>query len=425
MPRRLAYKVLRKLSENKQYSNIAIDSALSTSRLSGADRSLATAIVMGAVERRITLDYFIKKLAKAPDKIDSETSALLHMGLYQLAFMDKIPEYAAVNETVSLAPRRSAGFINAILRSFLRKKESLFAEMPEHIKMSCPEELYLKFTDIYGPERTKNIFEYFNRPPRLTLRVNTLKISADELCKKLSDGGYLCERSPYVADALLVEGASPTELYGFSEGAFFVQDVASQICVEALGAEEWDTVIDTCSCPGSKSFGCAVRMKNRGKIYSFDLHKSKLSLVEDSAARLGIDVIETAERDGRVFVPSLEESADRVLCDVPCSGLGVIAKKPEIRYKNVSDFENLPEIQLAILENSSRYVKRGGILVYSTCTVLCAENSDNVKKFLAAHPEFEACDFTVGPLYSEDGMLSLSPDIHGTDGFFVAKFKKL
>ena len=197
-----------------------------------------------------------------------------------------------------------------------------------------------------------------------------------------------------------------------------------QICVEAIGAESGMLMIDACSCPGSKSFGSAIRMGNSGRILSYDLHESKLKLIEKSATRLGIDIITAEVRDGRLLDESLIEKADRVLCDVPCSGLGVIAKKPEIRYKSLSDFARLPEIQLSIVENCSKYVKKGGILVYSTCTVLPEENELNVAKFLSLHSEFAPVDFTVGDIKSENGMLSLSPDKHGTDGFFVAKFIK-
>ena len=183
-------------------------------------------------------------------------------------------------------------------------------------------------------------------------------------------------------------------------------------------------MIDTCSCPGSKSFGSAIRMKNRGEVRSFDLHKSKLSLIEKGSERLGIDIIKAEERDGRKPDESLFGMADRVLCDVPCSGLGVIAKKPEIRYKDIEEFKRLPEIQYAILSSSANYVKRGGYLVYSTCTVLPRENCENVKRFLDEHVEFVAVDFEVGGKRSEGGMLSLSPDTDGCDGFFVAKMKR-
>ena len=183
-------------------------------------------------------------------------------------------------------------------------------------------------------------------------------------------------------------------------------------------------MVDVCSCPGGKSFSAAINLSDKAKIHSFDLHANKLSLIEKGAARLGLTNITVAARDGRSFDPSLEGTADRVLCDVPCSGFGVLAKKPEIRYKDLSELSPLPDIQLAIVENACRYVKSGGVLLYSTCTLFPEENEGNVARFLARHPEFSLTDFTVGDLTSENGMLTLTPDVHGTDGFFMAKFIK-
>ena len=433
--RELSFNVLKTASKSGAYSNIALDNALKKNELSDADRGLVTAIVMGVTERRLTLDYIIDKLAADPSKVESETRDLLRMGIYQILFMDKIPEYAAVNETVSLAPRRSRGFVNAVMRELLRKRdrgdlERLFPDRGDgveylSVKYSFPKDVCARFLEIYGLERAKNIFDVFNRPPKLTLRINTLKIDREGYSRLLSERNIEHRLSERLENAIILENVSFSALPGFDEGYFFVQDEASQICVEALGALEGERIIDACSCPGSKSFGTAIRMKSKGEIHSFDLHESKLKLIDKGAERLGIDIISAKVRDGRDFDEKLAEYADRVLCDVPCSGVGVIGKKPEIRYKSLEDFARLPEIQYAILENCSKYVKVGGYLVYSTCTVLPEENILNVEKFLEAHGEFEACDFKVGDVESENGALSLSPDIHGTDGFFVAKFKKI
>ena len=434
--RRLAYDILKKASIGSTYSNIALDNAIKRNELTDADRGLITAIVMGVTERRLTLDCIIDALAAKPDKVDADTRVLLRMGIFQLLFLDRIPEYAAVNETVSLAPRRSVGFVNAILRSLLRKKksgelEALFPVEDEDrigylsVKYSFPEAICQRFADIYGYERAKSVLEFFNRTPRLTLRINPLKISREGYLELLVERGIVAEISQDVENAVILDDAAFSSLPGFDEGYFFVQDLASQLCVEAVGARPGELVIDTCSCPGSKSFGMAIGMQNEGRICSFDLHKSKLSLIESGAVRLGIDIIETDVRDGRVPDEELLEKADRVLCDVPCSGLGVIAKKPEIRYKDLDEAARLPEIQYAILESSSRYVKVGGVLAYSTCTVLPEENADNVARFLSEHGEFEPCDFKVGKWESQRGMLSLSPDLDKTDGFFIAKMKRV
>ena len=434
-PRELAFKILKNAVSGATYSNIAVDNALKKNELSAADAGLLTAIVMGVTERTLTLDRIIDALSSRPGDVDSDARVLLRMGIYQVMYLDRIPEYAAVNETVELAPRRCRGFVNAIMREFLRRKQKgrlseLFPDEESHpieflsIYYSFPQDMCERFLSIYGLERTKKIFEIFNRPPKLTLRINTLKISREDYARLLDEREIKYTLSHRLENAVLLENVNFGALPGFDEGYFFIQDEASQTCVEAIDAKAGMLMIDACSCPGSKSFGSAIKMKNQGKILSFDLHQSKLSLIDKSAERLGIDIITAAVRDGRNLDESLVGQADRVLCDVPCSGLGVIAKKPEIRYKSLSDFARLPEIQLAILENCSKYVKDGGILVYSTCTVLPEENELNVAKFLSSHPEFTPGDFAVGDVKSEGGMLSLAPDIHETDGFFVAKFIK-
>ena len=433
--RKIAFKVLLDAEKNKTYSNIAVDKALSKSSLSGADRGLVTALCMGVTERRLTIDAIICALSDKGNGTDLEAKVLLRLGIYQLLYLDRIPDHAAVNETVELAPRRLRGFVNAILREVLRRRdsgrlESLFPQKEDgegkylSLKHSFPEDVSDKFLNLYGFERTEKIFERFNSAPPMTLRINTLKISPAEYAELLDGADIGYRRSDRLENAIIVESTSYEALPGAGEGYFFIQDEASQMCVEALGAESGDVLIDVCSCPGSKSFGSAIRMGNEGEIHSFDLHKSKLSLIEKNAERLGIGIITAEQRDGRRPDEELFGKADRVLCDVPCSGLGVIAKKPEIRYKKISDFVRLPEIQYEILSESAKYLKKGGILVYSTCTVLPEENGENIKKFLLENPCFEAVDFSVGGLCSREGMLSLTPDEHGTDGFFVAKMKR-
>ena len=428
MPRKLAFEVLKKSEQSSTYSNIAIDAALKNSTLSAADRALASIITLGVTERRITLDYYIDALAENPEKIDIDTRIILRIGIYQILYLTKIPPYAAVNEAVNMAKRSSRGFVNAIMRNFLRKKDSI--KFPEDeiknmsLTYSYPEELCSLFVSIYGKERAKSVLDFYNKPPKMTLRVNTLKVSVDEYEKILNESGIECERSTHAPDALMIGGMDFASIPYSDEGYFFVQDVASQICVEATGASEGERIIDTCSCPGSKSFGMAIKMKNMGEILSCDLHKSKLSLVSKGAERLSIDIISVRECDGRKNIEELNGGFDRVLCDVPCSGLGVIGKKPEIRYKKLDDIRKLPDIQLDILKNASRYVKQGGTLIYSTCTVIPEENEINVKRFLQENPEFSLEAFKVGDVEASEGYITLHPDIHGTDGFFVCRMIK-
>ena len=420
-PRSLAYDLLQRSEKSKQYSNIALDHALEKSGLSSADKRLASALFYGVTERRITLDYRISQLSARPlDELDAEVLCTLRMGLYQLMYLDRVPPHAAINETVGLCKKRFSGFVNAILRSHTREPFVLPSreDAVEYLSVSCSvcKALCERFISVFGFEEAERILNGFFNVADTTLRVNTLRTSREALALKLEDT-TLTDVSPV---GLHVKG-SVRELYGFSGGLFFVQDQASQICVEVLDAREGDLMLDICACPGSKSFGSAIKMNGVGRIIAFDLHENKLSLVKESAKRLGIDIIETAAMDGRTPIPELFAKADRVLCDVPCSGFGVLGKKPELRYKDPEESSRLPEIQLAILENASRYVKEGGVLVYSTCTLLPEENQKNIEKFLSSHPEFSLAPWSVGSLVCESGMITLMPHIHNTDGFFIAK----
>ena len=420
-PRLLAYELLGKAEKSKQYSNIALDHALESSNMSDPDKRLASILFYGVIERRITLDYRIKQLSARPlDSIDQGVLCALRLGLYQLIYLDRIPAHAAINETVDLCSKKSSGFVNAILRSHTRAPMSMpdRSDLVECLSVtySVCREIIERLIASYGEGKTEEILKGFDSSARTTLRVNTLKTDRASLADAIRDSEPT-KNSPVG----LYANGSVRQLYGFDDGLFFVQDEASQICVEVLDAKEGDTLLDICSCPGSKSFGAAIKMNNSGKIISFDLHENKLSLIKNSAERLGIDIITTRAADGRVRMPELVGSADRVLCDVPCSGFGVLSKKPELRYKNPLESENLPTIPRAILDNVCSYVKSGGVLVYSTCTILPEENEKNILAFLGDHPEFELCPWSVGGIEAKDGYLTLFPHIHNTDGFFIAK----
>ena len=419
--RSIALKVLNRCVSAEQYSNLALDAVLRREALSAADRGLLTALVYGTIERQITLDYQIDALAaRGTGKLDLETRNLLRLGLYQLAYLDRVPDHAAVHETVELAPRRTKGFVNAILRAFLRAEKRIALPDAERepiaylsVRYSFLPALCEIFAERFGMERTESLLAAFNRQPPLTLRVNTLKCTREQLLEKLLAAGLRAEPTAESQTGIRVSGAPVSELPGFTEGLFFVQDEASQLCVEALDARAGMTVLDACACPGSKSFGAAADMQNKGRVVSCDLHQNKLSLVKGGAERLGISIIETQARDAREPNAAWSGAFDRVLCDVPCSGFGVFAKKPELRYKDPQKSAALPEIQRAILENASTYVKTGGSLVYSTCTVLPEENGENVVRFLASHPEFTLMrDRT------------LYPDVDDTDGFYFAVMRR-
>ena len=430
--RALALEVLTKTEKSAQYSNIAIDNAINKNDLDSKDGALLSVLVYGVIERKITLDYIIDSLSSiSPSKIELSTRNILRMGLYQLIYLDRIPPHAAINESVELAGKRSRGFVNAILRSYTRKKDEIKFPKKEvdlikylSVTYSVPTVLCEKFLENFGSaEKAEDVLRAFPASIKTTLRVNTLKTSRDELLSKLTKNSIIAEKTPFSPYGISVSCASVNELF-LDEGLCFVQDEASQICVLALGAKKGDLVMDICACPGSKSFGAAIEMENQGKILSFDLHENKLSLVKNGAKRLGIEIIDTYAHDGREFMPEYECKADKIICDVPCSGFGVIAKKPEIRYKDPKDSAGLPKIQYDILKTASKYLKVGGTLVYSTCTWLKEENEDNVNKFLAEHKSFKLQSFSLGDKTVDGGMLTLNPHDHGTDGFFIAKLVK-
>ena len=424
--RKLALDTLSKCESAAQYSNLALDSKIKKFNITGEDRSLFTVLVYGTIEHKLTLDYYIDALSSIPsDKIEPATRNILRLGLFQIIFM-RTADHAAVNETVSLAPQRSRGYVNAILRNFLRRREEIALpddkESLMSVKYSFPKETCRKFIDAFGSDETEKLLSAMNEPPKMTLRVNTLRISRDALLEKLSAAGIgaqSTEISPF--GIRLTENIPYSELEAMAGGEFFIQDEASQISTAVLDPHSGDRVIDMCSCPGSKAFGAAIAMENKGELFAFDLSKSKLPLINSGAKRLGIDVIRADVHDGREFIPQLEGTADRIICDVPCSGFGVIAKKPEIRYKDIKSAASLPDIQYDILCNAARYLKKKGVMVYSTCTILPEENEENIRRFLSSHPHLMAVPFTVGPLSAESGMITLLPHVHGTDGFFICK----
>ena len=441
-PRYLALKTLLSAEKNGKYINLASDAELNSANMSAQDKALFTSLVYGVTERRITLDYIIAAMSsRGTSHIEPRVMGILRLGLYQIIYLDKIPVHAAVNETVALTKNKGEGsFVNAILRNYIRDGQSrvLFPKKEDSVsrylsvRYSFPEWICESLIADYGAEDAEGILMAFSSSaPAPTLRANTLVTDKEALIRSISEAGIECDCTPYSPYGIkLSHSTNVTTLEGFSDGAFFVQDEASQISTKVLDPQAGETIIDTCSCPGSKSFGAAIEMKNEGKVYSFDLHKNKLSLVSSSAKRLHINIIEANERDARESDPSLLSKADRVICDVPCSGLGVMAKKPDIRYKSEEDIKKLPALGLEILKQSAQYLRKGGVLLYSTCTLKKDENELTVQKFLEAEPSFSLCPFTVPsrdpdtPDIVSDGMLTLMPHIHKTDGFFIAKLIK-
>jgi 16S rRNA (cytosine967-C5)-methyltransferase len=344
--------------------------------------------------------------------------------------MHSIPDYAAVNETVKLTKTPGErSFVNGVLRAAVRQKDSL--PMPDEkkkplrylsVKYSFPLPLVKHFDALYGREATEEILRFYNEEKYTDISVNTTRISVEAYLSILAEAGIFAEENESARGSLRIFGSvNPEAMPGFAEGYFFVQDRASAICAEALSPKVGQLVVDVCAAPGGKSFAAAICGEDKLDIRSFDIHSSKLSLIESGRDRLGLGSITVAQRDATSPDESLLGMADRVICDAPCSGLGVLGKKADLRYKDLAALGELPPLQLEILTKSAGYLQVGGALIYSTCTLNPEENEKVVKDFLNSNPNYEIQPFAVGDLAAEDGMLTLRPDLHGTDGFFMAK----
>lgn len=440
-PRKMALDILLKVEKNKSYSNLLIDSQLNESEMKGRDAAFLTALVYGVLENLICLDYFISHFSsRKAAKLDPVVKNILRLGAYQLIFLTHVPVHAAVSESVDLAKRRGAarasGFINAVLRKISQSSEKLPYPDKEHdlrrylhVRYSCPTFLLDKWIREYGIENTKGFLIGFEKRPAAVLRVNTLKTTAEELISQFSEEEISAKAVKFPQNAIEVDRLPDLRnSAAFKNGFFTVQNTASQICCFAAGAKPGDTVIDMCSAPGGKSFTLAFEMENKGKILSLELYESRLKLIKEGAQRLSLDIIEPIQNDASKHNEKLG-LADVVLCDVPCSGLGVIGRKPEIRYKDPDGFDELPDLQYAILCEGSSHVKAGGTLVYSTCTLSRAENDEVAERFIESHSDFYSClpkeiEELAGNGVSKGVFATLMPHITGTDGFFITVFKK-
>lgn len=421
----LAYKILSKIEHDKAYSNIALDAVLSANNADYAP--FVSAVVYGVIERKITLDYILSQYLKQPlKKLNPQVLTVLRMGVYQLKYMDKVPARAAVNESVILVKKIKCAYSASLVNSVLRKISADDFSFPEtgdriydmSVKYSCPEALVKSYADDYGFTDAEGILESSLGAAPVCLRVNTLKISAEDLIKLLENEGVCCDLCD-IPDCLTVMGGKAVhKTQAYAQGLFHVQDKASQICVQKLCPKPGETVIDMCASPGGKSFTMAQYMNNIGKIISVDLYEHRVNLIKSGAGRLGISIIEGITGDSSVFNPSFP-AADKILCDVPCSGMGVIRRKPEIRYKNLGFIDKLCELQYNILKCAGGYLKPGGALVYSTCSLCKKENQGVCDRFLNSES-----GFTKAELSGDDGYLTLMPHKNGTDGFFIAKFIK-
>ncbi len=429
--REIALKLLLDYEDSGKYVNLSLNSHLAD-KLSREERGQLTALLYTTVERKITLDYIIGALAgRSVDRLSVHTLAVLRLGICQLLYMESIPDFAAVNETVKLAKNPGErSLVNGVLRTAVRRRGKL--PMPDKAKnaaryysvaYSLPLATVRHFMNLLGEDESVRLFESFNHEPPLTATVNTLKISVDDFLKNLEKSGYVATRAKFSPISVRISGnINPKNLPGFDEGHFLVQDEASAIAASLHTKSR--VIVDVCSAPGGKAMTAAILTGDSVEIHAFDLHSSKLSLIEGSASRLGIASVTVAQRDATTPVPTLLGRADSVICDVPCSGLGVIAKKPDLRYKPIEDIFELNALQSRILTCSAEYLRVGGTLVYSTCTLNKAENEDIVRDFLEKNPEFSTVPIDLFGEQGTSGMITLYPHIHETDGFFIAVLKK-
>lgn len=436
--RELAFKVLVDIESNNNYSNISINKHFKNIDISNNERGLATEIIYGVVEKKIYLDYIIDKLSKIKvQKLSNYVKIFLRMGIYQIVFLD-ISDYASVNETVNLAKKydkKSSGFVNAILRNLIRNKDEILKIDAENenmyysIKYSYSPWMIKTFIKEFGKEFTEDLLEANNEKPNLYIRVNTLKITREELMKELDKIGIKSYKVNDIEEVLRVENLKNIENNDlFKKGFFTIQDISSMIVGKVMSPNKNSRVLDLCSAPGGKTTHIATLMENTGEVVSRDIFDHKLKLIKNSVDRLGLTNVKIEKSDASIIDKNIIENFDYVLCDVPCSGLGIIKRKPEIKYKSKEEIKDLPKLQYDILENASKYLKVGGVLIYSTCTILDSENISNVYKFLENNKNFELSkinEVNVDLENQENGYLKIYPNIHNMDGFFIAKLKKV
>ena len=401
-------------------------------KLERRDAALASQLVYGVLQNRMLLDFYLAQVVSGPlFRLQPAMLDILRLGAYQILLLDKIPDSAAVNEAVEQTKKyvnqKASGMTNGALRALVRKKGALKAPQDLATRYSHPQLLVELLQESVGEDRIEALLQADNAPVPTSLQVNTLLSSEAEVEQALSAEAISYEKHPWLPGCYLVRRTGNLANFGlFASGKVYVQDPSAKLAALAAGVAPGMRVLDCCAAPGGKSFAAAIEMKNQGCITSCDIHEHKVALIEKGAARLGISIVHARQADASQFDPDFENGFDVVIADVPCSGLGVIRKKPDIRYKDLAPLSRLPAVQAAILENVSRYVKPGGVLVYSTCTVLRRENKEIAESFLTRHPEFrlEAIPVPERLDAKNDGMLTLLPSLHAADGFFICKLRK-
>lgn len=442
--RETALKILYDISENSAYSNISVNKFLEAGELRDIDRAFATELAYGTVKWLIEIDYIIDKFSSVKlKKLSPWIRNILRLGIYQLLHTDRIPVSAACNTSVDLAKRyghqASSRFVNAVLRNVARSRDNIpYPEKKDLIRYlsivySHPEELVDRWLTLFGAEFTESLLKSNNEVPDLGVRVNTLRTNRRALIEVLNAEGCKAREGNYLEDAVILENSSSiTRLEAFRKGYFTVQDESSMLSSAVLEPAEGQLAVDVCSAPGGKATHLAQLMNDKGTVLARDIHPHKLKLIESNAARLGIHIVKAELFDAAEFDENLAGRADRVLVDAPCTGLGIIRKKPDIKYsKNLAGQKAIIELQRQVLKNASRYVKPGGYLVYSTCTIQPEENLDNIRAFLLENKDFKLAGFEdllpekLKIDTAKDGYIQLYPNINQTDGFFISKIVKI
>jgi 16S rRNA (cytosine967-C5)-methyltransferase len=437
--RKLAVDIISQVIDKGAYSNIALANELNKASLNDKDRALVTEIVYGTLKYKYTIDtilkYFIKK---GFDTMDNNIIHILRVSIYQMRYLDKVPDYAIVNEAVNLSKKISIGaskLVNGVLRNYIRNKDTLEFASKDYldemaIKYSFDKWMIKLFANQYGREITEKILKGLNEVPDITVRVNNINTSFEEAWNRLKELGYDIDEGEVAPEAIKIKkGKNIENNLLFKSGMITVQDESAMLIAPAMDVEENMVVLDLCSAPGGKATHLGELMNNTGTVRAFDIHENKLGLIKDNADRLGLKNIRCEVADASVFNEALKDSGDRVLIDVPCSGLGIIRKKPEIKWnKNAKELKNIASIQRNIICNASKYVKLNGILFYSTCTLNKEENEEVVKWFLENNKNYSLEKLYFGELeniiYHDDGMVTILPN-EKMDGFFMAKIRRL
>lgn len=434
--RSIALKILNRVFNEGAYSNLVLSSELNNSNLNDKDKALVTEIVYGTIRRKNSLDTLIASFVRDIKMMDKRVLNILRIAMYQLKFLDKVPSYAACNEAVEQAKKisiSSSKLVNGILRSYGKKGESglVFKNKIYELAYTYSFEPWLirLFIKQYGEEDAIRILNGLNLTPKVTVRVNSLKGDFDEVFEELEEFGYNVEEGYICPEAISIKGGKSVEDNKvFNEGKITVQDESAMLVAPLLDIAHDETVLDLCSAPGGKTTHIAELLENTGKVLAFDLHKNKLGLIKENCKRLGIKNVELKQMDATKIDVNLIGAGDKILLDVPCSGLGIIKRKPEIKWnKNREELKEIVKVQREIMENAWQYLKQGGTMVYSTCTLNKEENEQNIEWFLNKHKNCTLEKVFIGNgdnLRYENGMLTVLPNEY-MDGFFIAKLKKI